>query len=84
MKINLGRVEMSSRFLRHAPLLLVDSPSHDSLIQIYRTLNGGIMKLLPSLRGETDAMTEAMVEVYERISTQFTPDMQPQYYFSAR
>jgi len=50
-----GRVIMPSRFLRHAPLLLVDFPMRDSLIQIYRTFNGGMMKLFPNLKGETDA-----------------------------
>lgn len=35
-----GRVRMSTRFLRHASLLLVDFPSRDSLTQIYRTFNG--------------------------------------------
>ena len=40
-----GRVEMSSIFLLHACLLLVDFPSRDSLTQIYWTFNGGIMKV---------------------------------------
>lgn len=59
-----GRVEMSHRFLRHVPLLLVDFPAKDSLMQIYRTFNGGMLKLFPNLKGETDSLTEAMVEVY--------------------
>ena len=59
-----GRVSMSQRFLRHAPLLLVDFPATDSLKQIYRTFNGGMMKIFPDLKGETDPMTEAMVELY--------------------
>ena len=79
-----GRVELSHRFLRHAPLLLVDFPEKDSLLQIYRTFNGGMMKLFPNLRGETDALTEAMVEVYQRNQTKFTPEMQPQYFYSPR
>jgi dynein heavy chain 1 len=75
---------MSSRFLRHAPLLLVDFPARDSLMQIYRTFNGGMMKLFPNLKGETDAMTEAMVEVYMDNQIRFTPEMQPQYFYSPR
>ena len=59
-----GRVAMSHRFLRHAPLLLVDFPARDSLRQIYRTFNGGMMKLFPNLKGETEALTEAMLDVY--------------------
>jgi dynein heavy chain 1 len=79
-----GRVEMSPRFLRHAPLILVDFPARDSLHQIYGTFNGGIMKLFPNLKGETTALTEAMVEFYCEIQSKFTPDMQPQYFFSPR
>jgi dynein heavy chain 1 len=79
-----GRVKLSHRFLRHAPLLLVDFPEKDSLLQIYRTFNGGMMKLFPNLRGETDALTEAMVEVYQRNQTKFTPKIQPQYFYSPR
>jgi len=79
-----GRFEMSSRFLRHVPLLLVDFPETDSLMQIYRTFNGGMMKMFPNLKGETDALTSAMVEVYTENQKRFTPDMQPQYFYSPR
>lgn len=79
-----GRVNMSHRFLRHVPLLLVDFPEKDSLLQIYRTFNGGMMKLFPNLKGETEAMTEAMVEVYTENQKKFTPGMQPQYFYSPR
>jgi dynein heavy chain 1, cytosolic len=79
-----GRVTMSHRFLRHVPLLLVDFPAKDSLLQIYRTFNGGMMKLFPNLKGETDALTEAMVELYIDNQTRFKPAMQPQYFYSPR
>jgi dynein heavy chain 1, cytosolic len=79
-----GRVEMSHRFLRHVPLLLVDFPARDSLMQIYGTFNGGMMKLFPNLKGETEAMTEAMVELYMENQKRFTPDIQPQYFYSPR
>ena len=79
-----GRVKMSHRFLRHVPLLLVDFPEKDSLMQIYRTFNGGVMKMFPNLKGETEAMTEAMVEVYTENQTRFTPKIQPQYFYSPR
>jgi dynein heavy chain 1, cytosolic len=79
-----GRVEMSHRFLRHVPLLLVDFPARDSLMQIYGTFNGGMMKLFPNLKGETAAMTEAMVELYMENQKRFTPDIQPQYFYSPR
>ena len=79
-----GRVSMSQRFLRHAPLLLVDFPATDSLKQIYRTFNGGMMKIFPDLKGETDPMTEAMVELYSEAQKKFKPEMQPQYFYSPR
>jgi dynein heavy chain 1 len=79
-----GRVEMSHRFLRHVPLLLVDFPEKDSLLQIYGTFNSGMMKLFPNLKGEAEAMTEAMVEVYTENQKRFTPTMQPQYFYSPR
>jgi len=79
-----GRVIMPSRFLRHAPLLLVDFPERNSLIQIYRTFNGGMMKLFPNLKGETTALTEAMVALYTKAQKKFTPEMQPQYFYSPR
>ena len=79
-----GRVVMNSRFLRHAPLILVDFPARDSLLQIYRTFNGGMLKLFPNLRGETDALTNAMVDLYCETQVKFRPDMQPQYFYSPR
>jgi dynein heavy chain 1 len=79
-----GRVIMSSRFLRHAPLVLVDFPAKESLLQIYGAFNAGIMKLFPSLKTDAKAMTEAMVDVYLRMQKQFTPEMQPHYFFSPR
>lgn len=79
-----GRVAMSHRFLRHAPLLLVDFPARDSLSQIYRTFNGGMMKLFPSLKGETEALTEAMLDVYTECQNKFSPEMEPQYFYSPR
>jgi dynein heavy chain 1 len=79
-----GRVVMSPRFLRHAPILLVDFPAQDSLLQIYGTFNSGMMKLFPNLKGETVALTEAMVDVYCETQSKFTPEMQPQYFYSPR
>ncbi|KAG7353523.1 dynein family protein [Nitzschia inconspicua] len=79
-----GRVELSHRFLRHAPLLLVDFPETDSLMQIYRTFNGGMLKLFPSLRGEALPMTEAMIQVYTENQRKFTASQQPQYIYSPR
>ena len=79
-----GRVELSSRFLRHAPLVFVDFPAVPSLRQIYGTFNRALLKLVPSLRGYAEALTDAMIEVYSRSQARFTPDIAPQYIYSPR
>jgi hypothetical protein len=79
-----GRVPLSPRFLRHAPLLLVDFPSRNSLMQIYGTFNRALLKLVPPLRGHADALTEAMVDVYGASQRRFTPDLHAHYIYSPR
>eukprot|EP01105_Mastigella_eilhardi_P022506 TRINITY_DN553_c0_g1_i1.p1 TRINITY_DN553_c0_g1~~TRINITY_DN553_c0_g1_i1.p1 ORF type:complete len:4613 (+),score=1400.71 TRINITY_DN553_c0_g1_i1:1522-13839(+) len=79
-----GRVPLSHRFLRHAPLLLVDFPSASSLTQIYGTFNRALMKLLPPLRAQAESLTAAMVECYTQSQKRFTPDMQAHYIYSPR
>ena len=79
-----GRVPLSPRFLRHAPLMLVDFPSRNSLVQIYGTFNRALLKLVPALRGHADALTEAMVDVYGASQKRFTPDLHAHYIYSPR
>ncbi|RHY13104.1 hypothetical protein DYB25_007654, partial [Aphanomyces astaci] len=79
-----GRVPLSSRFLRHAPVLLVDFPAYSSLKQIYGTFNRALLKLTPSLKAYHQPLTDAMVEVYMRNQTQFTAEAQPHYIYSPR
>ncbi|EGG20698.1 cytoplasmic dynein heavy chain [Cavenderia fasciculata] len=79
-----GRVPLSHRFLRHAPLLLVDFPSTSSLTQIYGTFNRSLMKLLPNLRAFAENLTDAMVEFYSMSQKRFTPDMHAHYIYSPR
>jgi len=79
-----GRFKLTSRFLRHADLLFVDYPSRPSMIQIFRTINAGTMRLHPNLKGEVVALTEAMITVYSESKKNFTIDSQPQYVFSPR
>ena len=79
-----GRVAMSARFLRHAPLLLVDYPAPESLRQIYGTFCRGLLKLHPSLRAHSSSLTEAMVDFYHENQTNFTADKQPHYVYSPR
>jgi dynein heavy chain 1 len=79
-----GRVRMSPRFVRHCPLLFVDFPAVPSLRQIYGTFNRALLKLTPPLRGNWEALTDAMIEVYVSSQERFTPDMQPHYIYSPR
>lgn len=79
-----GRVALSHRFLRHAPLIMVDYPAEISLKQIYGTFNKAMLKLAPSLRGFADSLTDAMVEFYLASQKRFTPDIQAHYIYSPR
>lgn len=62
--IGAGRQVLPPRFLRHAPLLFVDSPAEESLKQIYGAFNSALLKLHPPLRGHLDGLTNAMIEFY--------------------
>ena len=79
-----GRVVMSPRFLRHAPLLFVDYPAQESLRQIYGTFSRGLLKLQPALRAYSGNLTEAMVSFYTMNQAHFTPELQPHYVYSPR
>ncbi|KAL8738025.1 MAG: hypothetical protein Q9181_001132 [Wetmoreana brouardii] len=79
-----GRHAMGSRFLRHSPVVMVDYPGEQSLRQIYGTFNSAILKIIPSLRGYSDALTKAMVQLYTESQSRFTPKIQPHYIYSPR
>ncbi|KAJ3290947.1 hypothetical protein HK104_006430 [Borealophlyctis nickersoniae] len=79
-----GRVPLSHRFLRHAPLVMVDYPGELSLTQIYSTFCRAMLKLTPALRGYADPLTSAMVEFYLMSQKRFTPDIQAHYIYSPR
>ena len=79
-----GRTPLGLRFLRHAPLVMVDYPGELSLTQIYGTFNNAILKIIPTLRGYSDALTRAMIQVYLESQKRFTPDIQPHYVYSPR
>ncbi|RKP02777.1 hypothetical protein CXG81DRAFT_10371 [Caulochytrium protostelioides] len=79
-----GRHPLSLRFLRHAPVLLVDYPSAPALHQIYGTFCRAILKLTPSLRGMADALEAAMTDVYLASQQHFTAAMQAHYVYSPR
>lgn len=79
-----GRTPMGARFLRHAPLIMVDYPGELSLQQIYGTFNSAVLKIIPSLRGYSEAFTKAMVQFYLESQQRFTPKIQPHYVYSPR
>jgi dynein heavy chain 1 len=79
-----GRVPLSTRFLRHAPVLMVDYPGSIALKQIYGTFARALLKVVPPLRRFAEALTEAMVEVYQLSQSHFTADQQAHYVYSPR
>ncbi|KAF9889413.1 hypothetical protein FE257_007314 [Aspergillus nanangensis] len=79
-----GRTPMAERFLRHSPLIMVDYPGEVSLMQIYGTFNSAVLKILPLLRGYSENLTKAMVQLYLESQTRFTPKIQPHYVYSPR
>ncbi|KAL8693410.1 MAG: hypothetical protein Q9218_001759 [Villophora microphyllina] len=79
-----GRHALGPRFLRHSPVVMVDYPGEQSLRQIYGTFNSAILKILPNLRGYSDALTRAMVQLYTESQSRFTPEIQPHYVYSPR
>ncbi|GAA5960288.1 hypothetical protein JCM21900_000936 [Sporobolomyces salmonicolor] len=79
-----GRVPLSHRFLRHAPLVMVDYPGETSLKQIYGTFARALLKVVPPLRGYADALTNAMVDFYLASQRRFTADIQAHYIYSPR
>jgi len=79
-----GRTPMGARFLRHAPLIMVDYPGELSLTQIYGTFNTAVLKIIPTLRGYSESLTKAMVQFYLESQQRFTPKIQPHYVYSPR
>ncbi|KAL5341578.1 dynein heavy chain, cytoplasmic [Aspergillus crustosus] len=79
-----GRTPLAERFLRHSPLIMVDYPGEISLNQIYGTFSSAILKILPLLRGYSEALTKAMVQFYLESQARFTPKIQPHYVYSPR
>ncbi|KAI7869607.1 dynein heavy chain [Mucor mucedo] len=79
-----GRVPLSHRFLRHAPLVMVDYAGQLSLMQIYSTFTRAMLKVVPNLRGYSEPLTAAMVELYLASQKRFTPDIQAHYIYSPR
>lgn len=79
-----GRYPLSLRFLRHAAVLFVDYPGHESLTKIFSVFANAMLKLHPSLRRYGMSLTEAMVDVYNENSARFDIRQHPQYVYSPR
>lgn len=79
-----GRVPLSHRFLRHAPLIMVDYPGEISLKQIYGTYSRALLKVVPNLRPYAEPLTDAMVTFYLASQRRFTTDVQAHYVYSPR
>lgn len=79
-----GRVPLSHRFLRHAPLVMVDYPGELSLKQIYGTYNRALLKVVPNLRAYAEPLTDAMVALFLASQKRFTTDTQAHYVYSPR
>ena len=79
-----GRHPMAARFMRHCPLMMVDFPGYDSLMQIYGTFNKAMLKSNPNLSNHWEKLTTAMVEYYSQSQKRFTSDMHAHYIYSPR
>lgn len=79
-----GRQKLSDRFLRHVTLLMVDYPGRTSLEQIYGSFNSAVMKCAPDLKGYTNSITKAMIDVYCRTKDHLTPQAYSHYIYSPR
>lgn len=79
-----GRVPLSHRFLRHAPLVMVDYPGEISLKQIYGTYSRAMLKVVPNLVNYAEPLTDAMVSFYLTSQKRFTSDNQAHYVYSPR
>ncbi|KAK9478362.1 dynein heavy chain, N-terminal region 1-domain-containing protein [Lipomyces japonicus] len=81
---DIGRTPLSSRFLRHCTVLLIDYPGFNALRQIYGTFNKAILKNVPSLRGYEGTLTSAMIDLYTESQNRFTTAEQSHYIYSPR
>ncbi|CAH6719016.1 dynein heavy chain, cytoplasmic [[Candida] jaroonii] len=79
-----GRQKLSDRFLRHVTLLMVDYPGRSSLEQIYGSFNSAVMKCAPDLKGYTNSVTKAMIDIYCRTKDHLTPQSYAHYIYSPR
>eukprot|EP00767_Chilomastix_cuspidata_P001620 gnl/Chilomastix_cuspidata/1746.p1 GENE.gnl/Chilomastix_cuspidata/1746~~gnl/Chilomastix_cuspidata/1746.p1 ORF type:complete len:4985 (-),score=1600.97 gnl/Chilomastix_cuspidata/1746:1376-14452(-) len=79
-----GRHPMTSRFLRHSPVLLVDFPTVESLHMIYNCFNSAVLQRFSSASQLASSVSNSMIQVYSETRKRLTPDLQPHYIYSPR
>lgn len=79
-----GRHVMSPRFMRHTTIVMVDYPGMASLKLIYTTFNRASLKCAPNLRTFVEALTMAMLDIFQENKERFTPGMKSHYIYSPR
>lgn len=81
---DVGRTALSSRFLRHVPVLMVDYPGNKSMRQIYSTFTRAVLKYVPNLCNYSGALADAMIDVYDCMRVEFSSARQAHYIYSPR
>ncbi|KEG14468.1 putative dynein heavy chain, cytosolic [Trypanosoma grayi] len=82
---DVGRVSLSHRFLRWAPVLLVDFPTEESLHIIYTAYCRAILAFNRQLQQSyAEKLAWAMVDMYAATQARFSSWQQPHYVYSPR
>lgn len=79
-----GRVPMTHRFLRWAPVMFVDFPSFESLQSIYETYCRAMFYKNIKMRAVSPNLSKAMVAFFKASQEHFTSEMQRHYVYSPR
>nr|CCC91421.1 putative dynein heavy chain, cytosolic [Trypanosoma congolense IL3000] len=80
-----GRVSLSHRFLRWAPVLFVEFPTEESLHIIYTAYCRAVLSFDHQFQKKhAKPLAMAMVDVYTAVQAHFSVWQQPQYVFSPR
>ncbi|CUG86718.1 Hypothetical protein, putative [Bodo saltans] len=79
-----GRVPMTHRFLRWAPVIFVDFPSFESLQSIYETYCRAMFYKNIKMRAVSPNLSKAMVAFFKASQERFTAEIQRHYVYSPR
>ncbi|CAN3373628.1 hypothetical protein DIURU_005432 [Diutina rugosa] len=78
-----GRQPLSLRMLRHVALVVVDYPRPESMAHIYGSFVAALLKCAPTLKSYGVALTNAMIDIYQRTKDFMTGKMS-HYVYSPR